>query len=52
MTWKRLYQTLNFPWIHGPVWWRARRFSNARARQMHAEHIAWAAALAAETRRP
>jgi hypothetical protein len=46
---KRLYQLVNMPWVHGPNWWRARRFSKARARQLDAEHIAWARALNSTT---
>lgn len=38
----RIYDLLNQPWTYGPRWWRARRFSKARARQLDAEHIAWA----------
>lgn len=46
----RVYDLVNMPWQHGPTWWRARRYSKARARQMDAAHIAWAEALAADTK--
>lgn len=47
MTWSRLYQLVNFPWAYGPRWWRAHRYSKARAVQLDAEHIAWARELRA-----
>ena len=41
----RLYRLLNEPWIYGPRWWRARRVSKIAARQLAAEHVAWARSL-------
>ncbi len=49
---RRFYDLVNMPWIHGPTWWRARRFSKARSRQLDADHIAWAEALVFEMRKP
>jgi hypothetical protein len=46
VTVSRLYDLVNQPWIYGPRWWRAHRFSKARARQLDAEHCAWARKLA------
>lgn len=42
---KRWYDLVNLPWVHGPRWRRARRYSKAVAKRMHAEHVAWAQAL-------
>jgi UDP-N-acetyl-D-mannosaminuronic acid transferase (WecB/TagA/CpsF family) len=49
MSW--LYRLVNEPWIYGPRWWRAHRLSKARARQLDAEHVAWAQALAKGAKR-
>lgn len=42
---KRWYELVNMPWVHGPRWLRARRVSRAAARQLNAEHVAWAQEL-------
>jgi hypothetical protein len=42
---KRLHDLINFPWIHGPRWWRAHRFAAIRDRELAEEHIAWARVL-------
>ena len=42
MNGRRLYDLLNFPWIHGPRWRRAQRFAAIRDRELNDEHIAWA----------
>ena len=39
---RRLYDLINFPWIHWPRWRRAQRFAAIRDRELAEEHIAWA----------
>jgi hypothetical protein len=48
---KRLHAFVKKPRIYSVRWWRARRYSKAVARRLHAEHIEWAQSLATEIRK-
>ncbi len=49
VNWGRLYDLLNFPWVHVPRWQRAHRLAAIRGRHLADEHIAWAQRLSTRT---